>query len=282
MRGRWGSFSPGSFVEGPRRIFVQIFRPDWPIGFRWMLLVAVLLVFGRPQEVTASARLGSVLAFLVAVGGHEFLHWLLAGWFFPGMKRKVILAPLGGPAPLPASTSLRTVFAALAPGILGGLVGTIAFLSGAEGFYGAFGSFILIVSLVNFLPFWPLDGHVWFTAAIRPTKVYWRYPAWREYVGVFGGAAIALAALWDPLGAAELLLVGGVSVLVDNLYMLRLRRAQEQPRVEPTGFPSSGRVDPGDKRRMDDILERVSRKGIDAISPEDREFLERMSQRFRK
>lgn len=280
-RGKPGR-SPGSFFEGPRRAFIQILKPDWPVGFRWMLLVAALLVFGRAQDVTASQRLGRVLAFLLAVGLHELLHWFLAGWFFPGMPRRIVLAPLGGPAPLPNTLSLTAVFASLCPALLGALLGGITVMSRVEDFLGAVGTFALLISAVNFLPFWPLDGHAWFSAAIRPTKIYWRHPAWREYLGAVGGVAVALAALWDPLDAAELFFVGGISILIDNLYMLKLRRVQEQMRTGPTGFPSPGRVDPDDKRRMDEILERVSKEGIDAVSPEDRDFLEQMSQRFRK
>ena len=282
--GGWGpGQSPGSFFEGPRRVFIRVFRPDWPVGFRWMLLLAVLLVFGRPQDVTTAERLGRVLAFVLAVSLHELLHWFLSGWFFPGMPRRIILAPLGGPAPLPNTPSLTVVFASLCPALLGALLGGITVMSRVEGFLGALGTFAMVVSVVNFLPFWPLDGHVWFSAIIRATKIYWRYPAWREYLGAVGGVAVALSpALWDPLGAAELLFVGGISVLIDNLYMLKLRRAQEQVRTGPTGFPSPGRVEPDDKKRMDEILERVSKEGIDAVSPEDRDFLEQMSQRFRK
>lgn len=267
-----------------RPVLLRVSGAGWPLGFRWMFLAALLLVLLKAG--TAEEGLERAAGYLLASALHELLHWLVSWRLFPGFERRVVLAPLGGPAPVPNYPTARVVVGALLPAVLGALAGGFMLWRTwpavqANGLAGRFSFYFAMISAANLLPFYPLDGHVWLAALIRRTHLYWRYPAWREYLGVAGGAAIGLAALRDILGAGELLLAAAVSITVDNLYMLRLRRRQSAG-AGATGFPSPRRTSADERQRLDAILERVARHGMAAVSGEDREFLEEMSRRLRK
>ncbi|MBN1808125.1 MAG: hypothetical protein JW909_03590 [Planctomycetes bacterium] len=267
-------------MNGFLRAVFRFFGPRRRFSFRWMTLFTVLLILGKAQAAAEGARMTGYYLLVLALV--EAGHWALAKWFFPGMERELIVSPLCGPAPVPANPSLKGFAAALGPPlVLGGAAAALLYggITPPRGLDLL--RLMLVVCAVRLLPFFPMDGHVVLSAAVRRTNLYWSRPAWREYVSAAGGVLVAAAGVvFDPLDAGIVLLPGGISILLENLYMLRLRR--RPTRTGPTGSPSAARADPGDKARLDAILEKISREGMTALTPEEEEFLQGMSGRFRR
>jgi hypothetical protein len=261
-------------------MFFRLFGPrKRRLTFRWMTFITALLILGKSPE----AKQGMLAAFLyvMALLVHEVAHYVIAGRIFPGLDRQMVLAPLGGPASVPPQSSFKVVGAALAPALfLGGASAALVYSGAAKGNWAAFLQILLVISAANLLPFFPLDGHVWLTGIMRRTSLYWRWPAWREYFSAAGGVIISAAGTTlDPLGMGVLLLPAGISMVFENAYMLKLRNRPAPARS--TGIPDEGRVDADDKHRMDAILEKIAREGMTAVTKEEEEFLQRMSERFR-
>ena len=98
-------------------------------------------------------------------------------------------------------------------------------------------------------------------------------PLWLLGIGyVF----LDLRGLWS--GAGHVAFAGHLGGFLAGLIVWWLgRRGGGRPRVEYESPSDPGRLD--DATRLDNLLARINREGIQSLSPEDRAFLERMSKR---
>ncbi|MBX3469207.1 MAG: hypothetical protein KF878_20225 [Planctomycetes bacterium] len=284
------------------------------VHVHWTLFVAAawLLVWLRSEPLHA-------LLLVLVLGGSVLLHELghcCAARRVGGDAREVILWPLGGLADVHTPRAPWPRFAAA---VAGPLVNVALLVAALPPFLALGGRWSLetlgpvggppvlamvvfvngALALFNLLPAYPMDGGRALQAALWPRLGEARATRLAIHVGL--GVA-AVVALWGLL-AGHTLVVLVMAFVASSALRERARLAAggpDEPAWAAAPDPGPGPITAWRERRrrrreaeearrkdamrarLDLVLEKVSREGLDGLTREERRFLQRASQALRR
>lgn len=285
------------------------------VRLHWIFLLWGLFELLASEQIGGS---GAALMYLGFLFGSVFLHELghcRAARKVGGDAREIILWPLGGLAAVDVPDRPLSHLAVAIGGPLVNLVLWLAllpFVISMEGLDGV-GSFFLRkpvfepvaiaaavnldLFLFNLLPALPLDG-----GRILHSLLWARHgevAASKALVRSGKVVALALAVVWLVYDTSGLLLALAILMWINSVHMSRILGESEA--AEPWQLSSDSGTswwqrqkdrwrqnrlqkeiekEQRIRNRVDALLEKVSQEGIGALSPEERNFLDRASQKY--
>ncbi|MCO5170016.1 MAG: site-2 protease family protein [Planctomycetes bacterium] len=277
----------------------------------WTLFVAAawLLVWLRAEPLHA-------LLLVLVLGASVLLHELGHCWAARGVggdAREVVLWPLGGLADVQTPRAPWPRFAAAVSGPLVNVALVVAALPPFLALGGGWSletlgpvsgppvlAMIVFVNgalaLFNLLPAYPMDGGRALQAALWPRLGEARATRVAITVGLVVAAGVGLWALL----AGHTLVVLVMAFVASSALRARARAGEVEPAWAPAGPPGPGplaawrarrrrrrqeeeaRRREAMRARLDLVLEKVSREGLDGLTREERRFLARASRALRQ
>ncbi|MAJ28024.1 hypothetical protein CBD41_01235 [bacterium TMED181] len=283
--------------------------------FEWMALSRTSPGAG-PGEGSSLASGSTVLYYLVFLFVSVFLHEMghcRAARRVGGNAREVLLWPLGGLATVDIPDRPANHLAVAIGGPMVNLVLWLILLPVALYSGDGLGSFFLRVPvsdpisiaaavnldllLFNLLPAFPLDG-----GRILHSIVWSRQGDWKAHrVMITSGRVVSLALLlvWLAVdGASGFLLAMAIMIFAQSHVMSRAESGEagewwqgsaesgpswwsrQKQRFEEQREQKKAEVESAKRARVDQLLEKVSTEGIDSLTRQERNYLEKVSREY--
>jgi Zn-dependent protease len=282
-------------------------------------LLSIAFVSGSGRGGTGDAVIGELIwlgTLVLTVVLHEMAHALTGrsvGW----TPHKVVLWPLGGWTELSdpyggRGNPWRSALVSLSgPGVnlaVSGILGAGVILSIPAleaGWSGTIARHFvrvnLFIGLLNLIPAQPLDGGQALRRILQHRFGFARGDLWAGRVGIAGAVALGIIALHmhQPMlvflavlcGALSFQLVrGAAAAAVAGRQVGRVgpddgrvwRLAKEELDDELERKRRANRANADMRRRVDAILKKVSEQGLDALSEDERRYLQEASRKMRE
>jgi Zn-dependent protease len=283
-----------------------------PIRAHWSFFLLPVLFLYRPlldiRESPGSFAPAAIamLMLVAAVVCHELAHALTAR-SFGGIARAVTLLPFGGVtevAGLPATPGARVLLSLSGPlcnlALAGVSFGLATLPLTGRTYIAAFFFWNLVLGLFNLLPAPMLDGGHALRAVLCARLGPSRGDLWSGRIGMVVAGMLIITGL---AGGYILISILGFIAGAASLQMIRQNRFAARsgaPRVPETGdFRSwrlpkkeldaeierkraAGRADADLRRRVDELLKKISQDGMGSLTDDERAFLDAAGSRFRK
>lgn len=282
----------------------------FPIRVHLSVLVPVLLLLYEPlilRDKPALVRGAIVLALgAIAILGHELAHALVA-LRYRARVHGIVLWPLGGLTELsdvPQRPWAEAVIALAGPFANLALAGVGLELSTQPDPVGAYANLFahwnLLLFVLNLLPVQPLDGGHVVRAVLRARVGPPHADLWAGAIGVLTSLLVLALGLYRK--DLALVLVALFAALSSHGLMRQAQDTFEPPdhadappeddhawktsrRELESDLEQQRAADQAERdltRRVDQLLQQISERGVRSLSADDRAFLQRASERLRE
>jgi len=281
-----------------------------PIRVHWAFLILPIYFLYGPAIARDSAwlllSLAELASLVMAVICHELAH-AMSGRALGARVDEIVLWPLGGftrfsaTPPAPQAQVLLSLSGPVCNLVLWGASYALWRLLGGQAWYvHVFAGWNLLLGLFNLVPAPPLDGGEALRAALHAALGRALADLWAGRVGLAAAAGVILLGIaWHSVLVVIIGAMCGAfswNLLRENRFAAHAPRAPA-PRAgdfriwhlpkhdldrEIKRKRQAERAGREMRQKVDALLKRISEKGMDSLSDEDRAFLKRAGERIRR